>query len=162
LHFVNVERSAVLLDNTPLSMILSPAKKPEFLQIKTWLQSLLASGITVLLPEIIDYELRRAYLRVRNDEAIRALDRLKMVLFYDPITTDLMLRAAWHWADVRQKGLATAHEEALDGDAILAAHAFFIENNGYEAVVATANVKHLQRFGCRAYHWHEIEVQGQT
>lgn len=140
-------------------MILSPKKTTEFLQIKTWLQSLLAGGITVLLPEIIDYELRRAYLRVKNDDAIRELDRMKMVLFYDPITTEIMLRAAWYWADVRQKGLATANEEALDGDAILAAHAYFIENSGYESVVATANIKHLQRFGCRAYHWHEIRIR---
>lgn len=153
---MNASQSAVLLDNTPLSMILSPKKTPEHLQIKTWLQTLLRAGITVVLPEIVDYELRRAYLRVKNEDAIRELDRLKLILFYEPITTEIMLRAAWYWSDVRQKGMATADEKALDGDAILAAQAYFIESSGYETVVATANVKHLQRFGCRAYHWYEI------
>ena len=56
-----------------------------------------------------------------------------------PLAADL-------WAQARNRGMATAHPKALDGDVILAAQAL---NSGMpisDFVVATSNVSHLSQF----------------
>ena len=77
---------------------------------------------------------------------IRRLDVVKATNEYAPITTDVMLRAAELWADVRRKGLPTSAADALDGDCILAATALHASGPGDAVTVATDNVGHLSRF----------------
>ncbi len=100
----------------------------------------------MVLPEIIDYEVRRELLRVNKVKSIRRLDELKSELVYLPITTEVMLKAAEMWAQVRQQGKPTADNKALDGDVILAAQAILIDSEKYRSIVATSNPKHLSLF----------------
>jgi predicted nucleic acid-binding protein len=110
----------------------------------------LDSGVTIILPEIADYEVRRNLLLEGLTKSLARLDRLKEVLIYQPLTTDVMLRAAEMWADARRSGIPTADAKELDGDVILAAQA---ERAG--ALVATENVGHLSRF-IDARSWRDV------
>ena len=129
---------AVMLDSGPLGRIAHPRPNRE---IAEWIERLLDSGVAVILPEIADYEVRRNLLLEGLTKSVVRLDRLKEVLIYQPLTTDVMLRAAEMWADARRTGVPTADAKELDGDVILAAQA---EQAG--AIVATENVGHLSRF----------------
>lgn len=141
--------SAVMLDSGPLGRIAHPRPNRETTE---WIEHLLDSGVAVILPEIADYEVRRNLLLEGLNESVVRLDRLKEVLIYQPLTTDVMLRAAEMWADARRSGLPTADSKELDGDVILAAQA---EQAG--AIVATENVGHLSRF-VDARSWRDVSA----
>lgn len=143
----------VLLDAGPLGMVTHPKPNAEVAQ---WLKKLLASGVTVLVPEIADYELRRELLRAKKTTGVSRLDQLKQTIGYLPITTNAMLRAAAYWADARTGGYQTAPDESLDADVILAAQATTIAGDEEdETIIATTNVGHLARFAT-AEIWEKI------
>ena len=111
--------------------------------------------IEVFIPEIADYEVRRELLRSNKKKGVERLDWLQSILEYLPLSTTIMLQAAQFWAEARQQGFPTADNKALDGDVILAAQALSLSAQGYKTVVATMNVKHLQRF-VDAQEWSDI------
>lgn len=133
----------VLLDSTPVGLITNPKATPLAIECQQWLESLLDRGYHVVLPEIIDYEIRRELLWVNKIGSIRRLDALKSELIYLPITTEVMLKAAQMWAQVRQQGKPTADNQALVG------------SEEYRSIVATSNPKHLSLF-VDAKNWQEI------
>ncbi len=112
------------------------------------IDDLIAQNVRVVLPEIIDYELRRELLRLNRQSSIALLDALKTGATdrYLPITTDVMLTAATLWAQTRQQGIPTADPKALDVDVILAAQALSLGLLADEFIVATSNPAHLARF----------------
>jgi predicted nucleic acid-binding protein len=59
---------------------------------------------------------------------------LKSEIIYLPITTEVMLKAAQLWAQVRQQGKPTADNKALDGDVILAAQAILIGSDEHQSL----------------------------
>lgn len=124
--------------------------------IRAWLFGLLDAGAYPRLPEIVDYEHRRALLRRDALRQIERLDSLKRVFGYEPLTTEAMLTAAKLWADARKRGLPTTTERELDVDVILAAQARTLEESGDIVTVATTNPRHLSRF-VNALPWREIE-----
>lgn len=130
--------NAVMLDSGPLGRIAHPRPNREIVE---WLERLLGSGVAVIVPEIADYEVRRNLLLEGLTKSVARLDQLKEALIYQPLTTEVMLRAAEIWAKARRTGMPTADDKELDGDVILAAQA---EMAG--ALVATENVGHLSRF----------------
>jgi predicted nucleic acid-binding protein len=109
-------------------------------------EALLLREVSVCVPEIADYELRRELLRMERAESVRRLNELKRRLRYLPITTNAMLKAAELWAAARTAGKPTADHKALDADAILAAQSIGLSEAGDRVVVATTNVGHLSRF----------------
>jgi predicted nucleic acid-binding protein len=149
-------RRVVLLDTGVLGMLTHPRTNPG---IRSWFQGLRQAGIDVALPEIADYELRRELLRVEKStgksEGLQRLDKLKDRLEVVRIRPDVMLLAAELWAEARSKGYATASDEALDGDVILAAQAILLSHTGDRVEVATENVGHLGHF-TDAKKWTEI------
>jgi len=92
----------VLLDAGPLGMIHESEKLPENEACKNWLASLAYNGVEVVIPEIVDYEVRRELLRAGKDKGLGRL--LKSMLGYAPITTPVMLKAAEFWATARRMG----------------------------------------------------------
>jgi predicted nucleic acid-binding protein len=137
----------VMLDAGPLGKLAHPRPHPE---ITTWFKQLLEANVTIIIPEITDYEVRRSLLLAELEKSVTRLNQLKYVLTYHPITTNIMLTAAELWASARKQGKPTADPNALDGDVILAAQALQVG-----AVVATENVGHLSLF-VEAKHWREI------
>jgi predicted nucleic acid-binding protein len=146
----------IVLDSSPLGMVTNPrAKSTDCQACKEWLRSILAQGIVVVVPEIIDYEVRRELIRANRLASIRQLEELLDLVIYLPITTEAMRRAAKLWAIVRQTGQPTADPHALDGDVILAAQTIEAFGNDPGVIVATSNVSHLSRF-VQSAHWRDI------
>ncbi len=146
----------VLADSGPLGLISNPKASPEAAECRAWLAALVLRRVTVAVPEICDYELRRELLRSRKTEGVRRLDVLKATLLYLPLTTAAMLRAARFWAEARNLGRPTAEDAALDCDMILSAQAAEVAEDGHDVVVATTNVRHLKLFA-QARHWREVQ-----
>jgi toxin FitB len=143
----------ILLDAGPLSMAAHPRKNPE---VRAWLQGHLRLGTAIIaMPEIADYEVRRELIRADKTTGLGRLDALKATLLYLPITTDIMLKAAAFWAEMRRGGTPTAANTSLDADVILAATAVILQARGDDVVVATTNVRHLQRM-VQAGLWHDL------
>src|SRR5437764_7740728 len=125
----------VLLDAGPLGIVSNPNASAVNKECYDWMESLIISGVQVLVPEIADYEVRRELLRANKVQGLARLDLIKNSIGYLPITILVMLKAAELWAQARRSGIPTADQQALDCDVILAAQA--LEVGG---IVATENV----------------------
>jgi len=151
----------VLLDSSPLGMVTHPLAENENKLCKEWLKSLLLNGVEVRVPEICDYEVRRELIRANKTNSVQKLDALAKAIGYEPLTTLTMLKASELWAAIRNQGISTASDDALDGDVILAAQAILLsqqpENRGKKVIVATSNLKHLSRL-TTAEEWQKITV----
>ncbi len=156
----------ILLDSTPVGLITNPRnsrKNEQVQQCQMWFDWHLSEGNKFVLPEIVDYEIRRELLRADKQAGIQRLDGLKSIIIYLPITTKVMIKAAELWADIRKQGKPTADNKALDGDVILAAQAIILqetmllENDLYndKVIIATGNTKHLSLF-TKAEEWNKI------
>lgn len=140
----------IVLDTGVLGLLTHP-NSPAANACNVWLQAHIKSKNTVVIPEIVDYELRRELIRANKIKGLKKLDDLVKaaqssgdLLKYEPISTVIMRRAAQLWAETRQKGKPTAHPEALDGDVILCAQALSLTFPN--VIVATTNVGHISRF----------------
>lgn len=145
--------SVIILDSSPVGLLARRSGIPEMDARLQWQTDLLAQGKQIILPEIVDYEVRRELIRLNKIDSLGRLDRLALTLEYLPITTAAMRQAALFWAQARQGGQPTADPKALDGDVILAAQALTLGLPDF--VVATTNPGHLSRF-VTAKHWQEI------
>lgn len=131
------------------------AKSEESQACKRWFEQILRAGYRIVLPEIVDYEVRRELIRIQSATSLEQLDRLKRSVVYVPLTTEMVLRAAELWAIARQTGQPTADPKALDGDVILVAQVMTAFGSSTEAIMATTNVAHIDRF-VRADLWQNI------
>ncbi|MGH2562758.1 MAG: nucleic acid-binding protein [Thermomicrobiales bacterium] len=146
-----------MLDSGPLGMLTNPNASPENMRCRFWLRLLAAIGMVVVLPEIADYEIRREFIRARKTRGLRRLEELRNApgVYYLPLTSMTMLRAAELWAIARQRGTPTADDSSLDVDVILAAQAQSMEEQGDSVTVATTNVRHISFF-VHAAEWQQI------
>jgi predicted nucleic acid-binding protein len=134
----------LLLDTGPAGEITHPQ---ENLEITQWIRERLVDGDTIVLPEVVDFELRRSYLlelaqgRKKTQKSLDRLNELKETLTFLPINSEVMLKAAELWADARHVGKPTADRKELDCDVILAAQALQIGGT-----VVTTNPGHLGLF----------------
>jgi predicted nucleic acid-binding protein len=124
---------------------------------RAWLLAIDAAGFRVVIPEIVDYEVRRELIRVRATAGLRRLDGLLARFTLLRLDRPALIRAAELWAHVRRAGKPTADSLSLDADAILAGQALTAIGGGDIAIVATKNVSHLARFpGIDARPWETI------
>ncbi len=137
-------RRTVVLDSAPLGLLTAPPQRLDAQACTRWLAGLIAGGVRIVLPEIIDYELRRELLRAGKKASVRRLDALAQATEYLPITTAAMRRAAELWAQARQQGQPTAPDNTIDADMILAAQALTLGTP--DVVIATTNISHLSLF----------------
>jgi len=135
--------AAVVLDTSPLGLLVNLSGHPQAVACRTWIRNLEAAGRRIIVPEIADYELRRELIRANRTRSLGVLDSLCITHEYLPITTTAMRIAADLWARARNAGVPTAGVGALDGDVILAAQATAL---GISIVVATENPGHRARF----------------
>jgi hypothetical protein len=145
-----VSNKTIVLDTGILGLLTNP-NSPIAKDCNVWLQAHIKAKNRVIIPEIVDYELRRELIRANKFKGLKKLDDLIKVaqspgglLKYQPISTAMMRKAAQLWAETRQQGKPTAHAEALDGDVILCAQALSLTFPN--VIVATTNVGHISRF----------------
>jgi hypothetical protein len=136
--------SAVLLDSSPLGILTNPSNSAQVRACRQWAAALQTAGWRVLLPEIIDYELRRELIHRKSLNGLANLNWYRQQLDYLPLTTAVMDYAADLWAAARWAGLPTAGPRDLNADVILAAQALTLGEPS--VIVATTNVAHLSRF----------------
>ena len=151
----------ILLDSGPLGLTVRARTSRKSFAITRGSMRILASGATIVIPEIAHYEVRRELLRIR---AVGSLRRLDFALdpsggfVHLPLSTDAIIKAAEFWAFVRQTGIPTASPDALDADAILAGQAALAGQPGDTVTIATTNLAHLNRFpGIDAQSWDQIQ-----
>lgn len=144
----------VVLDSGPLGLLANPSREGPALQAREWATDRITSGDELVVPEIADYEIRRELLRAARAAGLERLDELCAGFRYEPLSTAVMRDAANLWAEARNAGRPTAHDLALDGDVILAAQTRAL-GDGQAVVVATTNVKHLERY-VDAKEWADI------
>lgn len=134
----------VVLDSAPLGLLANPNNTRAAVACRTWANDLSAAGHRLVVPEIIDYELRRELIRAGKVISVAALDALADQFEYLPLDTRTMRRAAELWAQARRAGRPTADDKNIDADMILVAQAQSLNDPG--TVIATTNVRHLQPF----------------
>lgn len=143
----------LVLDTGPAGKIAHPRIAPD---LSHWLLTSLAAGDTIVLPEIVDYELRRNFLleiargHYTFRRSLERLDQLRTTLAFLPLNSAAMIQAAELWAYMRAKGKPTADRQALDGDVILAAQALQVAG-----IVVTENIGHLAEL-TEARTWQEL------
>src|SRR5688572_8870546 len=99
----------VVLDSGPLSNATNPRSTDATLECGRWLQRLSDLGVRVIVPEIIDYEVRRELIRAKKISGLRRLSGFyENDVEYLRLTTPMMRRAAEMWALARQAGRPTA------------------------------------------------------
>jgi len=145
----------ILLDSRPLGLISDPENTAHTADIKAWANTVTDEATYLIVPEIVDFELRRELLRSGMAAGVQRLGQAAEDNAYLPLNTAPMRRAAQLWALTRRAGLPTADPHALDCDVILAAQAQLLAEAGVDVVVATANVSHLSRFVTAAL-WQDI------
>jgi predicted nucleic acid-binding protein len=128
----------LMLDTGVLGMVCHPRKYGD---VRLWFRGVLGfRSHTVLIPEIVDFELRRKLLHLGATSSLAALDHLADGATYVPLDTATMRDAAALWARLRARGQPTERDEALGVDVILAAQALRLG-----ATVVTDNARHLER-----------------
>ena len=151
-------RQAIVLDSGPLGLLTHPSGSASARECTEWLAGLLIEpDVAVILPEIIDYEIRREIIRAGFRYGLIELNSLKSRLTYLRLTTEALLLAAELWARVRTQGRQTTGDKELDIDVILAAQALLLSADYDTVVIATTNVGHLSRF-IEARGWQEITL----
>ena len=78
---------AVALDSGPLGRLAHPARN---LEIAAWLEHLLEADIPVIIPEIVDYEVRRSFLLEGLTRSVVRLDSYLPSIF---LTSAIVLRS---------------------------------------------------------------------
>ena len=93
----------LVLDTGPAGKIAHPSISPD---IRQWLQGRAAAGDRFVLPEIVDYELRRNFLleirrgRTSFARSLQRLDQLRSRMIFLPLNSEAMLKAAELWANL--------------------------------------------------------------
>lgn len=147
----------IFLDTGTLGLIANPKAEQRAIACTKWASDLFSAGVRVIVPGIADYESRRELIRRRQEgiAGLRRLDAIREGYEFAPITQEAVDEAAVLWAKIRNAGLPTADDKALDGDCILAAQALLAAEPGDVLTVASDNVRHLSRF-LDARRWEEI------
>ncbi len=141
----------LLIDTNILGKLCHPnanKNKPIATAVRKAMQS---DKYLFVIPEIVDYELRRKYLHLTYSKyahevdfgtrCLTLLDSYCSSLVYLEINTAAMKKAAHFWGNSRANGKSTSDEKSLDADVILAAQATLAQGQ-----VLTENVKHLSLF----------------
>lgn len=138
----------IVLDSGPLGLLSNPTSTGPGQDAQDWARARISAGDQIIIPEIADYEVRRELIRAGKTRGIARLDELCAGLAYHPLSTPIMRDAAQLWAQARNDGYPTAHDAALDGDVLIAAHArnLHAATPNEPVVVATTNTAHLERY----------------
>jgi predicted nucleic acid-binding protein len=148
-----------ILDSGPFGLAAHPKFSPDSAKLKAWLASTLVSGARVVVPEVVEFEVRRELIRAGKTNSVARLDALADRLGTLPVDRQVWRLASELWAEARLHGVSTAPDAALDADVILVAVARLATKDGASVLVVTGNVGHLGRF-VDAMDWRALADQG--
>lgn len=148
----------ILLDSGPVGLLAhSHFARTPARECNEWSKACLQAGHRLVIPGIIDYEVRRELTRLNHSLALARLDWLPELFGYLPVTATVLNHAATFWAEARRTGKPTADRHHLDIDMIVAGHAKDVAEQypREQVVVATSNLRHLRHFS-DAREWNSI------
>ena len=108
----------VLLDSGPLGLALCRRGTKDVDALRDRLAELERAGVSILIPAVIDYEVRRELVRVRATAKLKNLADMQQRFPILPVSGVAWFRAAEFWALSRRMGLPTGPDAALDADAL--------------------------------------------
>ena len=88
----------MLLDAGPLGLVTNPKATEESRLCRAWLAEMIAAGVSVMVPEGADYEVRRELFRSGRRGGLERLDNLGRRLGLLPVTSVVWRRSAELWA----------------------------------------------------------------
>lgn len=155
----------VLLDSNVLGKLTHPRDDGEERACKDWAEKLFVRGAKIVTSEICDYEVRRglilASMNKKNVEGIELLDQIETQQNIELLALgrNVIREAAQIWAESQKLGIPMTKPEKLDADSIICAHWRILtqENPQRLVIVATTNLKHLNRFA-EALNWRAITL----
>ena len=109
----------IFLDSGPIGLLTNPKQSTEAIACDKWINASELAGHEIILPEIIDYEIRRELIRARKFNGLGRLDNLKSAFTFLRIDSETLLKAAEFWAEARWRGQPTADAASIDIDAYL-------------------------------------------
>ncbi len=138
----------VFLDSGPLSLITSPKRTSETIEIVQWVIAMRAAGHRFVVPAIADYEVRRELIRARKSRSVVQLSAFNTAApgRFLSVTNSALLLAAQFWAQSRNAGATTADPKELNADVLIAAQAIDAGIPSADFVIATNNLGHFSRF----------------
>lgn len=145
----------IVLDSGVLGIVSHPDPSDDSIACTKWMLGHILQGNPIVIPEIVDYEIRREYTRRNNQRALRKLDSLYNYTEYLPIITEATRKAGELWAWARNSGHITAPMHDLNADVILAAQVSVAVTEAEAKIIATTNVRHLAPFA-DARLWRDI------
>jgi predicted nucleic acid-binding protein len=145
-----VARRIFILDSDPTGLACHEPGNLEAVKFRAWMygQRYAKVEAEIVIPAIIDYEIRRELVLNELGDAVKRLDALYTANRVRPLSiSDAAMRtAARLWADVRRRGMPTAHDHALDADVILSAQAMEFCSDADDWQIITENVDHIARY----------------
>jgi hypothetical protein len=152
----------VLLDSGPLGMYAHPKAHKENRECRRRVNELLVAGAQVRAPSVAVYENRRKLVHIQGQhpaaKGLARFDEAVRLLGLVPMTEEVMRLASELWGDARHRGIVTAPPEALDGDVILAAHAFIEAATGRLVEIATTNSSDLTQLYPHVLNWDDLKT----
>lgn len=146
----------ILLDAGPLGVLANPTPNPRGVACNQWATRLRRLGVRITIPALADFEVRRDLKLAGKALSVQKLDDLIATFGYLPVTERAIDLAAGLWADARRGGRAVAPDTDLHADVVLAGQALELEAEGYDAWIATDNLRHLRSLFARAELWDRI------
>ena len=101
----------VFLDSDPVGLACHRETNPDAADLRVWLAGLRGTS-QILIPAIIDYEVRRSLLKNNLQKSVRRLDDLYSdgIARRLELTAPVLNRAAELWAEARWGGFPTADD----------------------------------------------------
>ena len=139
-----------VFDSDPAGLAAHERANAESADLRLWMTKESIDGALIVIPAIVDYEVRRSLILNEAWDGVRRLDALYQGNLCDvichPITEGALKKAAGLWADARRRGQQTAHDQAIDGDVIRSAQAMDCCSDLDDWQVITENVDHIARY----------------
>lgn len=101
-------RRFVLFDSGPLGLAVCRTGTKGLAEFGTRLAELEMAGVTILIPAVIDYEVRRELVRIGATAKLRQLERWRQRFAVLPVLEATWFRAAEFWALSRRMGFRPA------------------------------------------------------
>jgi hypothetical protein len=149
--------SLIALVTGPLGIVTKRGRIPEAGACRQWVAQMTRHGVSIIVPTIAYYEVRRELDRVNNAHGIRSLDAFCQAVpeRYLPLSDTALKLACTLWAEARNRGTPTADPRELDCDVLIAAQVR--ELSVSNLVIATTKVGHLSLF-VKADLWTNINL----
>jgi predicted nucleic acid-binding protein len=137
----------LILDSDPSGLACHGPGNSEAGDFRAWMYGEWVGGTMIVIPEIVDYEVRRSLILAGAKDGIDRLDDLyTSCIRFLPINTAAMKQAADLWARARLEHRPTAGDQSLDADVILSAQSLEFCSDSDDWRIITENVDHIERY----------------